>query len=200
MNFNKSTNLLSVLALLGFVGCQTPAKYVEPNSNDGIVSVGEINIQDWGMSAEKMINSLLSSGVLGDGHPQKVMTVSRVRNSTQQHIDTDLLTKKIRVALMKSGKVLTTTVVDGEDPASRDIREFRTDSEFNQTTLPKKAELIAPEFSLSGKIIQLDASAGKTKQSSFVFQLSLTQIKTGLAIWEDETEITKQGSKPSIGW
>lgn len=200
MKLINSSILIPTLALLGAMGCQTPAKYVEPNSNDGVVSVGEINIQDWGMSAEKMINSLLSSGVLGDGHPQKVMTISKIRNSTQQHIDTDLLTKKIRVALMKSGKVLTSTVIDGEDPASRDVREFRQDSEFKQATLPTKGELIAPDYSLSGKIIQLNANAGKTKQSSFVFQLSLTQIKTGLAIWEDETEITKQGSKSSIGW
>jgi len=56
-----------------------------------------------------------------------------------------------------------------------------------------------PDFSLSGKIIETVARAGHTHQSTYSFQLSLTD-KSGLAVWESEKEITKQGTQPSVGF
>jgi PBP1b-binding outer membrane lipoprotein LpoB len=32
------------------------------------------------------------------------------------------------------------------------------------------------------------------------FQLSLTTVKDGLAVWEEEKQITKQGTRSSVGW
>ncbi|NBP89827.1 MAG: hypothetical protein EBU50_01150 [Opitutae bacterium] len=44
------------------------------------------------------------------------------------------------------------------------------------------------------------ASARGVQQTSYIFQLSLTEVKTGLAVWEEEKTITKQGSRNSIGF
>ena len=45
------------------------------------------------------------------------------------------------------------------------------------------------------------AKAGKTKQSTFTFQLVVTDLETGLAIWRAQKEIIKQGRKRSaVGW
>ncbi|HAL05719.1 MAG TPA: penicillin-binding protein activator LpoB, partial [Verrucomicrobiales bacterium] len=113
------------------------------------------------------------------------------------------LMKKIRVALNKSGRALTTTAVglDGpEDASSKAVRELRSDDEFNQETIPDKGNLVSPDYSLSGKIIQNNARAGRIKQSEFAFQLSLTDLKTGLAIWEEEKLIVKQGARAAVGW
>jgi PBP1b-binding outer membrane lipoprotein LpoB len=44
------------------------------------------------------------------------------------------------------------------------------------------------------------ACSGSTRQSTYSFQLSLTDSKTGLAVWEDKKEITKQGTRPSVGF
>jgi len=192
------------LACMGLVGCSGQAKYVDPKANETVVNVGEINVQDWGSAAEKMIDSLVGSGVLGaQGTPRKVMMISTVQNSTLQNIDTDLITKKIRVALNKSGRVVTTTAVrsgGAEDRAALETRDLRESQEFNQGTVAGKGEMLAPDYSLSGKIIQSNAAAGRTKESTFTFQLSLSNIRTGLAEWEEEVEITKQGTKAAVGW
>ena len=185
--------------------CRTAkVTYVDPESNDGITTVGSIDIHDWGTAAEKNINSLLGSGVLGSGDgSKKVIMISHVRNNTTEHIDTDLLVKKIRIALNRSGKVLTTTAVSvggPEDQASMAVRELRETAEFDQSTVQQEGTLIAPDFSLSGKIIQLNTKAGKYKQSAFAFQLSLTNLKNGLAVWEDEVQIVKKGKKAGVGW
>ena len=191
--------VLPALAL----GCAT-AKYVDHNGRDSIVNMGQINTQDWIRVADELTQSLLLSGAIQSvaGKP-KVLMIGRIKNNTTQHIDTDSLMKKIRVALNKGGRALTTTAVglDGpEDESSKAVRELRADDEFNQTTIPGKGNLVSPDFSLSGKIIQNNAHAGHIKQSEFAFQLSLTDLKTGLAVWEEEKLIVKQGSRAAVGW
>ena len=196
--------VLPALAL----GCAT-AKYVDHNGRDSIVNVGQINTQDWIRVADELTQSLLLSGAIQSvaGKP-KVLMIGRIKNNTTQHIDTDSLMKKIRVALNKGGRALTTTAVglDGpEDESSKAVRELRSDDEFNQATIPGKGNLVSPDYSLSGKIIQNNARARRgllptIRQSEFAFQLSLTDLKTGLAVWEEEKLIVKQGSRAAVGW
>ena len=173
------------------LGCAT-ARYIDHDGRDSIVNVGQINTQDWIRAADELTQSLLLSGTINSvaGKP-KVMMIGRIKNNTNQHIDTDSLMKKIRVALNKGGRALTTTAVglDGpEDESSKAVRELRADDEFNQATIPSKGNLISPDYSLSGKIIQNNARAKRgllptIKQSEFAFQLSMTDLKTGLAVW-----------------
>jgi PBP1b-binding outer membrane lipoprotein LpoB len=121
---------------------------------------------------------------------------SLIRNETGQQFDTDLLTKRIRVKLNNSGKALTTTTMGvggkAEDPLAKGLQSER---EF----LEDKKVTRAPDFSLSGKIIETRAKAGNVKQSTFSFQLSLTDNR-GLALWEGEEEITKQGKRATVGF
>lgn len=192
MKQTLTTLSIALAAALGFSGCNSggDAKYVDSAGPRTIVSVDEINIQDWSNAADQMINSMLSSGVLERAPSQPaVFAVSRIINDTRTHVDTDLLTKRIRVALNRSGKAMTTTTIDvlasPEDPLAAAVRGQASPTPF---------------FSLSGKILEVNARAGNTKQVTYVFQLSLTEIPTGLAVWEDQVEITKQGGRSSVGW
>ena len=121
-----------------------------------------------------------------------------------QRIDVRQLIKKIRIQLLQSGKVVVTTAVAGngpEDQLAMQARKLRASDEFNQKTVAKKGQMIAPDLSLSGRIIQrvvkIDSS---TQQSEYYFQLTLTDINTGLAFWEGETVIGKRGSSNSVAW
>ncbi len=61
--------------------------------------------------------------------------------------------------------------------------------------------MIAPDLSLSGKIIQRNVRVNSgTQQVEYYFQLTLTDINTGLAFWEGETVIGKRGSNKSVSW
>jgi uncharacterized protein (TIGR02722 family) len=189
--------LLLPIVPLFVSGCATNAHYVETGGRENIVSVGQINIQDYIQAANASVNDLLASGALERvASPPAVLAISRIVNNTGQQIDADLLTKKIRVALNQSGKALTTTTLGvggrAEDALAQGLQqehEFMNDQKTTRT----------PDFSLSGKIIETRASAGNTRQSTYSFQLSLTD-KQGLAVWEGEKEITKQGTRPAIGF
>ena len=99
-----------------------------------------------------MTSELLASGALGRvANPPAVLAISRIVNNTGQQIDIDLLTKKIRVALLQSGKAVTTTTMGlggtAEDPMAQGLQqenEFKSDVKSTRT----------PDFTLSGKIIQ----------------------------------------------
>jgi uncharacterized protein (TIGR02722 family) len=197
----KNNVLLSLLAaalplLVG--GCATKAHYIETGGRESMVNVGQINIQDFIQAADTATSDLLASGRLDKvATPPAIIAISRIVNNTGQQIDTDLLTKKIRVALLNSGKAQTTTTMGlggtAEDPMAKSLQqeaEFKADQKVTRT----------PDFTLSGKIIQTLAKDGNTSQSTYSFQLSLTDTRTGLAVWENEKEITKQGQKPSIGF
>ena len=196
----KKNVLLSILAAaLPFIGgCGTQAHYIQTGGHESLVNVNSINIQDFIQAANTATSDLLASGALDKvANPPAVLAISRIVNNTSQQIDTDLLIKKIRVAVLNSGKAQVTTTMGlggtAEDPMAKGLQqeaEFKSDQQTTRT----------PDFTLSGKIIQLTAKNGNLSQSTFSFQLSLTDARTGLAVWEGEKEITKQGSRPSVGF
>ena len=148
--------------------------------------------------------------VLIDGYNALLMQAKSVKPKCifleymQRDMNGDQLIKKIRVELLKSGKVVVTTAVSAngaEDKMSKQARELRDDDEFNQRTVQKKGQMIAPDMSLSGKILQRNVRMDDGKQQvEYYFMLSLTEIKTGLAWWEGETIIGKRGSGKSVSW
>jgi len=181
-------------------GCATDAHYVQTGGRENIVNVGQVNIQDYMAAADTMIQSLLASGALDHvSTPPALIAISRVENRTGQQLETDLLTKKIRIALNKGGKAITRlnfgVGADGkplmEDPAGKGLQD-----EANFRNDVKQERL--PDFTLSGKIIETRAKSGNLRQSTYSFQLSLA--KGSDAVWEDEKEITKQGSHSAVGF
>ena len=61
--------------------------------------------------------------------------------------------------------------------------------------------MAAPELSLSGKLIQQNNRLGDGSQRvDYEFQLALTDLRTGLALWEDSEPINKLGSGRVVAW
>ncbi len=193
---------ISVLSILFLSGCASnKAGYINPQGTETIVSLNQINIQDWSNAADQLVSSLLESGTLERAPKQPaVLAISRIINNTQQHIDTDSLVKKIRVSLNRTGKVMTTTTLGmggrAEDPLAKDAAEYAA----FMSDKPAASTTTLPDYSLSGKLLEDRVRAGKDRQVTYSFQMSLTEVGSGLAVWEDEVQISKAGRKPSVGW
>jgi uncharacterized protein (TIGR02722 family) len=191
------------ISMLMLAGCATPTRYIDPAADDGPVTM-TMDYRDFEKAATEAVDDMLASGAVSKPDGERyIMVVSRVTNDTMQRIDTDQLTKKIRVGLLRSGKVVTTTAVglDGaEDEMSARARELRDSEEFDQSGVQRKGTLKAPDLSLSGKILQRNHTAGKEQQVEYYIQLSLTDLVTVLATWEAETPIIKRGSNESVSW
>ena len=203
----KNSRLMVALALvMSAMGCSKLTVTENINmDNDKQIAVRGLSYQDFQKAADEAINSMLRSGVFGGaGSKKQVLAISTIINDTMQHIDTDQLVKKIRVALLQSGKVLVTTAIsaDGaEDEMSMRLRELRQSEEFDQKTIAAKNTMAGADLSLSGKIIQKNVRLDKDKeQTEYYFQLSLTDVVRGLAVWEGETVIGKRGRSDSVSW
>ena len=79
------------------------------------------------------------------------------------------------------------------------MRAARGDDEYDGATIVSKGTLVAPNMSLSGKMIQRNMKLQSGWFSSvdsrveYYLQMTLTDIKTGLSVWEDERPIVKEG-------
>lgn len=195
--------LASSLSMMLFTGCTTSTQYVGPDTKkESPITMG-IDRKDFEKAAGDMIDSLLSSGALAKkGGGRYIVMISDIVNDTTQRIDTKMLTKKIRIAMLNSGQAVITTAVGNErDDKAQDVRKLRGNKEFKQNTIAKTNSLYAPEMSLSGDILQRAAKTDDGDQLvEYYFQLTLTEIESGLAFWEEETVVGKLGSNDSVTW
>ncbi len=160
--------------------------------------VMELEYRDWEKTAANMTDSMLKSGAL-TGVKKPVIAVANIKNNTMQRFDTDILIKKIRTTILKSGRAQIATNFTGEDTTSNTVRNTRGNAEYDQSTFAGTGTLIAPNMSLSGKMLQRNLKIQSGWFSSvdtrveYYLQLTLTDLKTGLSVWEDEQPIVKEG-------
>ena len=191
---------LPIALCVTLVGCGETT-VVDLNNEREVASmqhVMELEYRDWTNTAEKMTESMIANGAL-KAESKPVIAISNITNDTTQRIDSDMLTKKIRTTLLKSGKAQIATNFSGEDTTSDKVRTKRANDEYDQKTIAQKGTLIAPNMSLSGKMLQRNLKLESGWFSSvdtrveYYLQLTLTDLKSGLSVWEDEQPIIKEG-------
>jgi len=164
--------------------------------------VMELEYRDWTRTAENMTKSMIASGAFVRVK-NPVIAMGPIKNDTMQRFDTDILTKKIRTTLLKSGRAQVTTSFENyapaEDGTTYAVRDVRNNPEYDQSTVVERGTLVAPNMSLSGKMLQRNLHLKSGWFSSvdtrveYYLQMTLTDVKTGLALWEDEQPIIKEG-------
>lgn len=197
-----ATSIVSTLALCAVVvsaGCR-PTQYVDSKGTNLVVSMNQVNIQDFEQASEALVTSMIDSGVLARAPRQPAaLSISRVINDTSRQFDTDQLMKKIRIALLQTGKVQVTQAVGYggkvEDPMAKETYEAKRFLDGKSQT-----PVDLPDFTITAKILENATSAGSTKQISYIFQMSLADTASGRLVWEGEKTITKQGEKNAIGF
>lgn len=192
-----------IVAVVAFSGCADKTEYVNLADSKEYTSVG-LDYHDIQDAAQKSIDSLIASSYakkISKDKP-KVLVISTVINDTMQHIDTEQLTRKITREMRNSGKfVLSIAMGTSSDSMIHTARKARNNDEYNQYTTVEKGELIAPELSLSGKVVQKNTKISSGKQRiDYYFLLTLSDIKSGLVLWDDEVNIIKVGSNKNVAW
>lgn len=178
-----------ILSSLIISGCASDnASYVESGGARSIITTNKINIADWNSAASALINDMLSSGALektGEKQPVK-MLVSRIRNSTSEVIDVEMLTRRVAMTLTNSGKVR----VVSNDAATMELAEYEAEMEGKKVSKPK--------ITLTGKISEDRESNSSAREVTYTFSLELNH--RGSPVWIGEKQITKQSSKGMFGF
>jgi penicillin-binding protein activator len=195
----KPIYMLSIAALiLLFSGCATTptVSYGSPEQVETVTK--DFGSTDLQLIAEKMVNSLLASPVLASGN-RPVFYVHMVKNRTDEHIDTKSVTDKIKVTLLKSGKVRFSAVSEANDEILNQLEYQTSSGAVDPKTAKSLGKQVGADYFLYGELSSIRKSAGRVKDVYYKFTLNLVNIQTGLIEWADEKEIRKQAKKPLMG-
>lgn len=193
---------IALCAVLCGCGETTVVDLDNPKEVQEMQNVMELEYRDWTKTAEKMTNSMLASGAFAKVK-NPVIAIGEIQNDTMQRFDTDILTKKIRKTLVNSGRAQVTTGFrnnkSAEDETTYAVRDKRGNDEYDASTIVSKGTLVAPNLSLTGKMLQRNMKLKSGWFSSvdtrveYYLQMTLSDVKTGLSVWEEEQPIVKEG-------
>lgn len=199
----KKLLIASVIAAVALSGCKTTTSYIDAADTQTNI-VAALSYADFSKAATEMSEEVIASKLMthpkADQGGRYIIYINDITNDTMQRLDTDQLTKTLRVKLLQSGKFLVTTAF-GEDDATKKMRDLKDSAMVKQSSVKKNNQVLAPDFSLSGKILQRNASldSGDTR-IEYYFQMSLTNIENGLAYWEGERVVGKVADGDSVSW
>jgi penicillin-binding protein activator len=181
-----------------FAGCASAPQVSYGNPEQVETVTADFGSTDLQMIAEKMVNSLLASPVLSAGS-RPVFYVHKVKNMTDEHIDTKSITDKIRVTLLKSGRVRFSAVNEVNDEILKQLEYQSKSGVVDLKTAKSAGSQVGADYFLFGEIASIKKKAGRVEDVYFKFTMNLVNIKTGLIEWADEKEIRKEAKKPLMG-
>jgi len=205
--------LVFAVFFLPLFSCGSTTTKFDPSAG-GLSTVDAINYNDFADAAGYLVQDMLSSGVFdtnvfAEYNGRCILVLEDVTNETRMHGDTKVLTDKVRIALLKSGKVVTTTGISTsdlgrgpEDTSARKLRQLGKGSDLVEDA--NLGQIKMPSVSLSGSLIAMSADASgflgaKTQERVFIFKLTLTDVRTALAYWEGERPIGKRKTQGFLG-
>ena len=181
--------------LLGGCASQPQVTYQDPTAVETVTAdFGTTDIQ---LITDRMVSSLLETPVFGAERP--VIWVSPIRNKTSEHIDTKMITDRIRTAMLKSGKVRFTAASD----ISRELQDqvdYQNDaSVVDSRTAAKAARQVGAKFMIYGEIGSIVKRTERTTLVDYQVTLNLTNVQTGLIEWADDKTIRKGTARQAVG-
>jgi penicillin-binding protein activator len=198
MNKTSMAMLGGLLAALG-LGCSGPVTtYGNAQATETVnADFGSTDLQ---IIADKMVASLISSNRLqpdpADPGKPPLVSVTRLRNETSEHIDTKSITDKIRTALIKSGKVRFSALeMQGELMQQYKLQGVMADTD----TAKAPGKQLGAKYILGGDISSIVKQAGKVKDVYYKITLQCTDIESAVIEWADEVEIRKDQVRRLFG-
>ena len=189
--------LVSTVAACLSTGCASgpEVSYQDPTKVETLTN--EFGTTDVQMITDKMVASLLETPIFGSDRP--VLWVTPIRNKTSEHIDTKMVTDRIRTALLKSGKVRFTAASDIPKELQKQIDYQNESGIVDSSTASRQARQIGAKFMLYGEIGSIVKQAGRSKLVDYQITLNLTNVETGIIEWADDKSIRKGSTRATFG-
>ena len=146
---------------------------------------GRWNETDARLASETLINQALGGDWLGNFTNEKqkkpVVIVGMVRNNSHEHMDTEIFTKDMERAFIKSSQIR--LVAAGEKRT--ELRGERADQQdfSSAETMKKFGREMGADFMMQGTVKSIVDGYGKEKTTFWQIDLELTNIETNEIVW-----------------
>ena len=186
---------LPLALALGGCSSQPQVTYQDPTAVETLTT--DFGTTDVQLITDKMVSSLLETPVFGAERP--VIWVSPIRNKTSEHIDTKMITDRIRTAMLKSGKVRFTAASDISRELQQQVDYQNDASVVDPRTAVRAAKQVGAKFLVYGEIGSIVKQTDTTKLVDYQVTLNLTNVETGLIEWADDKSIRKGTARAAVG-
>lgn len=188
-------------ALLTLNSCSTKVAYENPNSVD-TTSI-DFSSTDLQAITKKMADEMLNSrGVKKiTAMDTPALFFSNIRNETNEHINTTMLSNTVQTQIVNSGLFQVTDMTQ-----IKNIREqlgYQANSGMvDQSTATKIGHNIGARYMVYGSIQDINnTSVDKDRKSKFFLAtLKMLDLKTNLIVWQGEKQILKSQTRSMFGW
>lgn len=182
-----------LLSLLVFAGCSSTPTIARHDADAAIDLSGYWNDTDSRLVSEEMVEDALSnawSSRAADslGRPPRVI-VGRVRNRSQEHLDTRTFVKDLERAFVNSGSVDVVAAPDERD----DIRAERQDQQTHASieTAKSMGKELGADFMLQGQIHSILDAAGAEQLRFYQVELELIDLESNRKVWIGQKKLKK---------
>jgi uncharacterized protein (TIGR02722 family) len=188
------------VTLLAATGCGGPKAFTKGEYDDPTrveLLDDKYNEADMQQMADTVVKAMVSCNYVVNAHKPPVVIVERVQNRTEEHVDTNSLTDKIRTALIKSGKV---RFVNKEERGTLDEEyDYNAGGNVSGPTAKKRGGQIGADYILSGALATNVQQVGNDKFIYYKLTMNLTNTETSTIDCVEEREIRKKFRKRSVG-
>ncbi len=186
----RNTLAILTLSALTLAGCGTNPKIIDDTE---LLTTYKLDVQDVERFAEELAVELINADVLGqDGKPSIIVVERFVNNTSQTNLDRDRVLGRVLIALNRSNVAKAymggTSIGEGESALATAEAKDRGVNERKYN------------YAVITKLYEDRASVGKTKQASYIIQMTLVDLNDALELWRDERRITKQGERKATGF
>jgi len=190
----KKIIVMAVCGTLFLLSCGGGAtQYRDPAKDRGSAAWGPREIKS---TVNKMVTSLHT--YLKDDWAKPVIIQNQpIRNRTSEHIDTQIVANEIVTSLMQ--KRITFIDRSMTDEAIKEMELGMTGLVDPDSAIPM-GELKSPNFYLYGEISDNVRFVGKRQVQYLVVTLKLTQLRTGMVMWQDQKEFLKSSATKRTGF
>ena len=157
---------------------------------------------DFEFAAKSALDEFMMSPWLAKKEGRWLVQIGNVSNETVQEVDTKRLTQRMVSYMTKSGKFAFSSV--GGSLADKSVKEYRQleKSDLYDQDTGGKGKVVKPDLSMIGEISQTtNVSADRSKQQlEYEFRLRVTDLSSGIILFDSLVPIDKRGSNKNFAW
>jgi len=193
--------MILVLSVMFLVSCSTTTKVKRVDSSEVVDVTGTWNDTDVSIVCNSLIKECLESPRLEafakNNNRLPVVTVGQFKNMSSEHLDTSIITSKMRTAMINSGKV--DFIADRN--AKKDTRaEIADQMQYAKEDQQKAiAQEDAADFMIQGSVKSIVQESGKKQLRVYYVDAELVDIESGRIVWTGENseikKVVKKGTK-----
>lgn len=195
----QTTLLVSCIAVLsGCASTGSTVAYGDAQATETLTK--DFGSTDLQMIASKMVDDMLAfPPIIQITQARRpVMFVDRIKNKSQEHIDTESITDTIQNKLINSGKFRFVDMTSVGAVADQLAFQQQSGMVDKRTAAPVGAQ-IGAEYMLNGNLSSIVKNAGGKSDVYYKFTLKLLNLKTGIVEWTSEKEIRKSAKRATFG-